>query len=419
MRKSMIMAIVIIWSGTCTLGADGSDVERKEHETPVVAVSPMNDNNTPTYQKCKNAVAILRGSDGSRTVSGTGFLCHMGGKKYLVTNCHVIDCNIPMQAFFQDGRIVRLPARAKVDIAENRDLARFDISTIKEMLDFRDDVYLTLTSAKDVPNIEDEIEFYGNSDGGGVVTVTAGKILAVGNDRIEIDAKIQSGNSGSPLVRVKDGKVVGVTTTSTFNKLEGDLSKVGTRYDPKVSLTREFAVRFTSVNWISFSYGTFVRDAGKRDEVRRFLKLLRKFCFELEFCLDVDNPCRDFSTTDIKNCLSKLAKVDGSLRQSRDKYTMMLENKGVLANKSGGKAGSYSRLDFEIQTKVLKDRTRKCFEMRLATLLSAKRILSELLWKSEDDYYRDGIDQMIREYREKYRLQLKGVNLPGIPDAPR
>ena len=57
--------------------------------------------------------------------------------------------------------------------------------------------------------------------------------------------------------------------------------------------------------------------------------------------------------------------------------------------------------------------------MRLATLLSAKRILSELLWKSEDDFYRDGIDQMIREYKEKYRLQLKGVNLPGIPDAPR
>lgn len=191
MKKSMIMAIVIIWSGTCTLGADEADAERKERETPVVVVSPMNDNNTPTYQKCKNAVAILRGSDGVRTVSGTGFLCYMGGKKYLVTNCHVIDCNIPMQAFFQDGRIVRLPARAKVDIAENRDLARFDISTIKEMLDFRDDVYLTLTSAKDVPNIEDEIEFYENSDGGGVITVTAGKILAVGNDRIEIDAKFR------------------------------------------------------------------------------------------------------------------------------------------------------------------------------------------------------------------------------------
>ena len=393
-----------------------------------VVVNENNDKNTLTYQKCKNAVATLRGTSKEWKTSGTGFLCEMDGKKYLVTNCHVIDHNIFMQVFFQDGRTYKLPDSAMVEIAANRDLARFDLINIKEMVTVKEGEYLSLALDQDVPDIGDEIEFYGNADGKDVITVTAGKILAVGLEAVEIDAKIQGGNSGSPLVRVKDGKVIGVTTFSTFNK-SNDLSKVGTRYDPNVTRTREFAVRFTAVRWAPpVRYGEFVRDAKRRKEIKLFLGLLEGFCFgNMEFCLDKDLPNYRFVVCrDIKDSLNKLAKVDGSLRESRDRFDKMVlrNDENIRRQKGTGSIDSYSVLDFENQIKVIKMRTHKCFEARLDLLRHAKYIVQRALRKSDDshklldDFLKCSTDEMIRSYQDKYRLQLMGSDLPNIPLVP-
>ena len=400
--------------------------EQKEIKEAVEKNSSVNDKETPTYHKCKNAIAILRGarrlaSGETEIISGTGFLCKIGEKKYLVTNRHVIDNSIFMQVYFQNGKTFKLPRFTIVDIAANRDMARFDLSTIKGLPKFNDDDLLDIALDEDTPNIGDAIEFYGNSEGENVVTVTVGKVLAVGHDEIEINAKIQGGNSGSPLVRVSDGKVIGVTTRSKFNEIGKDLSKVGTRYDPKVSLTREFAVRFTGVKWESIGYDAVVRGAKVREEVRRHLQLVHEFCFDLKFCLDRDLPDHKFGACpELKGILRNLAKTDGELRESRDRFEKMRLRNGEISRHGRGEGalGSYSRLDFENQIAMIRTRTRACFKARLDMLYSTEILIGKVLWKEEESFYKHLINRMLRDYQDKFRYQLQGSNLPDIPSVP-
>ncbi len=386
-----------------------------------------NDAETPTYKKSKNAVVILRGTVYSygttKSVHGTGFLSKMGDKKYLVTNFHVIDCHAAMQVLFQDGKSFKIPRHAMVDVARNRDLARIDLSGIAEASKFNDDTYLQVVSDKDVPDIGSKVEFYGNADGKDVVTVTVGKVMAVANEYIEIDAPIQGGNSGSPLIRTDDGMVVGVTTRTAFNQLNNDPSKIGTRYDPKIKPTREFAERFAGVRWMSLGYEAIVRGAKNREEVRRFLGLLYKFCFATEFCLYRDMPeyLSQFEMPALRKRLKNLAQEDELLRKSRDTFEKMcIKNTEEERHSLGrGTLGSYSRLDFENQIKLMRSRTVKCYEIRGNILSEMEDIIRNvLLWQHEVDFYAYEVNYMFRHYRDKYRFQLRGNNLPGIPSVP-
>ena len=135
---------------------------------------------------------------------------------------------------------------------------------------------------------------------------------------------------------------------------------------------------------------------------------------------------RFFVCRDIKDGLNKLAKVDGSLRESRDRFDKMVlrNDENIRRRKGTGGIDSYSVLDFENQIKVIKMRTHKCFEARLDLLRHAKYIVQRALRKSDDshklldDFLKCSIDEMIRSYQDKYRLQLMGSDLPNIPPVP-
>jgi hypothetical protein len=58
----------------------------------------------------------------------------------------------------------------------------------------------------------DKVTIPGNSEGHGVVTQTHGELLAIGGQRVETDCPVYSGNSGSPIIHRKSGKVIGVLT---------------------------------------------------------------------------------------------------------------------------------------------------------------------------------------------------------------
>ena len=106
-------------------------------------LSSSNDINTVTYQKCKDMVAIIKAEFDGNVYNGTGFLCSMDGKKYLVTNRHVVNVPKNVQVCFQDGRMFALPNNTPVEVALNRDLVRFEIPTATKYLE----------TVSDVPNI--------------------------------------------------------------------------------------------------------------------------------------------------------------------------------------------------------------------------------------------------------------------------
>ena len=74
---------------------------------------------------------------------------------------------------------------------------------------------LELDQSRISVKIGDAIVVLGNSGGGGVVTKLEGKLVGIGPDRIEVSAEFIPGNSGSPIIHVPTGKVIGIATYLT------------------------------------------------------------------------------------------------------------------------------------------------------------------------------------------------------------
>ena len=400
-RVSVVRRLVIALLVMDALFWNRAVYAQSHRRTTVPAIT--NDVNSITYQKCRDKVAVLSGPAGK----GTGFLCQMDGRKWLVTNSHVADQDGNIKVSFLDGRTFKISNNTPMEEDENRDLVRFEMPDAKDVLQI----------AEDVPDIGTPIEFYGNADGGDVITMTAGKILSVGLDKIEIDAKIQRGNSGSPLVRVCDGKVIGVTTCSKPNTAD-DPSKIGTRFDPTVSATREFAVRFTGVKWLPTKYENFLYKISARNEVFRFKRLVEIFCFNDEdLVLEYKLPNINFKNVpSLKRCLLPVSKEDMKLRRLRDKFNMMCEKSKEVER---GRIESYSFLDFENSIKSIKRQTVACYQVRGRMMRDFARIVGLIdLQENDKDFMLKVLDEYIRKYEDNHRQHLKGFDLPNIPENP-
>ena len=108
---------------------------------------------------------------------GSGFLLRQEGKKYLVTNLHVIKDATRVAAYFYGGAQLSL---GQLFIDAENDLARFEVETDKH----------GFAPCDGEPTIGDEIFIYGDSQGAGVLTEIKGHIIGVGPLDLEIDAPI-------------------------------------------------------------------------------------------------------------------------------------------------------------------------------------------------------------------------------------
>jgi predicted subunit of tRNA(5-methylaminomethyl-2-thiouridylate) methyltransferase len=158
-----------------------------------------------------DALVIVKGTEGA----GSGFICSAGNSAMLFTNTHVIADLTDPAVTRMDGAIVS-PGAAEV--AVGRDIARLALSQppahpLEVISDFGNNV-----------RIGDEVVVLGNSGGGGVVTKIEGKIAGIGPDRIEVSAEFIPGNSGSPIIHVKTGQVIGIATylTKRYEEFSSD-----------------------------------------------------------------------------------------------------------------------------------------------------------------------------------------------------
>ncbi|MBP1846142.1 serine protease Do [Rhizobium petrolearium] len=137
---------------------------------------------------------------------GSGFIITADG--YIVTNNHVIDNATSIKVTLDDG--TELPAKL-VGADPKSDLAVIKINAAKPLA-------TVAWGDSDRLNAGDQILAIGNPFGIGT-TVTAGIVSARGRDLhsgpyddfIQIDAPINHGNSGGPLVDLQ-GKVIGINT---------------------------------------------------------------------------------------------------------------------------------------------------------------------------------------------------------------
>jgi serine protease Do len=176
-----------------------------DETSPFGENSPFNDQFKQFFGQRGMPMPQQRQSQRSQAL-GSGFVISSDG--YIVTNNHVIDNAIDIKVTLDDG--TELPAKLigadpKSDLAVLKIEAKTPLATVS-------------WGDSDKLKLGDQILAIGNPFGIGT-TVTAGIVSARGRDLhsgpyddfIQIDAPINHGNSGGPLVN-SDGSVVGVNT---------------------------------------------------------------------------------------------------------------------------------------------------------------------------------------------------------------
>ncbi|MEO0794880.1 MAG: serine protease [Verrucomicrobiota bacterium] len=188
---------------------------------------------TPDQMK---AIVVIEGDQGV----GTGFFCNIRGKNFIVTNQHVISGHRRLNIRTVDGEPVEA---GEIYGAIGHDIAIISVAGSKG----------ELAAAADVSSdteIGDRVVVPGNKLGGGVVTQVDGRVLGVGPDRVEIDARFVPGNSGSPIINLDTGEVIGVATYVRKDMPENfaEAANIDDEVVEDGAIIRWFGYRIDSVN---------------------------------------------------------------------------------------------------------------------------------------------------------------------------
>jgi len=196
-----------------------------------------------------------------KSALGSGFIAEMKGRKVLISNAHVV-AHVKNPAFeLLDRTAVRVGVAS---VAKGHDLAAFVVIEGGTGIP-------TSTAVDTEARIGDAVIVLGNTTGGGVVNPLHGELLGIGPDRIEISAAFERGNSGSPIVHLRSGKVIGVAAYA-----KSDTLLLG---DEKL---RRFGFRLDSVKaWELIQWPRFYSEADSAEKIenatREFAELLSEF----------------------------------------------------------------------------------------------------------------------------------------------
>jgi len=178
----------------------------------------------------KKAIVIIKGKSGS----GTGFITIFQGKKVIITNNHVIKGNDRLTFLTQSGKELKVK---HLFIPKDRDLAIFE-------LDDKSITPLQIESKVGELKSSTQVVVYGNSLGASVITTVKGTLQGTGPRDIETNAGFVNGNSGSPIIDLSTGKVIGVATYMTYRSS-------WTTYGTKFKI-RRFGTRIDNITWDDF-----------------------------------------------------------------------------------------------------------------------------------------------------------------------
>ncbi|MEA3209916.1 MAG: serine protease Do [Chthoniobacter sp.] len=212
-------------------------------------------------QRYHEALVVVKDNDSA----GSGFICRTGGKARLFTNIHVLAGMKQPQFTELDGTRIK-PGAAEAAVGHD---------VVQLALDSPPAIPLeALSSLESSVKIGDDIVVLGNSGGGGVVTKLEGKLLGIGPDRIEVSAEFIPGNSGSPIIHVATGRVIGIATylTRRYEQFAGN------------SVVRRFGYRLDTVSkWEPVNWPVFKAEADRLEQISAltqdvfdFLAALRK-----------------------------------------------------------------------------------------------------------------------------------------------
>lgn len=203
-------------------GTPTSDI--KSADSPAVEAKPS-PSETIGEEVKKRAIAstvVIRTDTGG----GSGFVVEDQGRKFIITNQHVLLGATKDEIEITTTEGAKLLPVA-LQIVPDLDLARVEVSQAPPSLSLAAEA-----------NMDEVAATVGNSLDAGVITLNAGAIKGIGAGEVEVDCEVVPGQSGGPLINAA-GEVIGVTTYILY--ADEDRATEDTRYAQK----RYFTVRLT------------------------------------------------------------------------------------------------------------------------------------------------------------------------------
>ncbi len=214
-------------------------------------------------KKSSGSLVFVSGTSGA----GSGFIGRLRGTTFLFTNAHVA-AGVRGAGFKTlEGTQVQLGTPA---IAAGHDIFLTALPPGNPAIEI-------MVGVDQNAAIGDAVVVLGNAEGGGVINTIVGKIVGIGPDRVEVDAPFQPGNSGSPIIHLKSGKVIGVATYLTIKKYDAATKEVLAK-----PVVRRFGYRLDSVKkWEPVNWPAFYAQAGEMEKIEQLTADLEKFLIDI------------------------------------------------------------------------------------------------------------------------------------------
>ena len=184
--------------------------------------------------------------------AGSGFACMFGTQKFVFTNQHVVAGHPGVKLTLLDQSLIKVGQAAG---AVGHDILSLQLLSDTKTMDMMFEVEKNAA-------IGDEVVVLGNPEGARVIKPLVGKLVGIGPNLIEVSAEFVPGNSGSPIVHLKSGKVIGVATYLTMRDMDG----LSGRAAPKV---RRFGYRLDSAKqWQPIAWPAYNEEYATIERIR-------------------------------------------------------------------------------------------------------------------------------------------------------
>ena len=225
----------------------------------------------------RDGLVLIEGQAGE----GSGFIVRIKERICLLSNAHVV-AGIKNPVF-------KLLDRTPVKVGAGSVAVGHDIFALS-----------VVAGGTPIPKVDsvdketaigDPVVVLGNAEGAGVINTLTGKLVGIGPDRIEVDAPFVPGNSGSPIIHLPSGKVIGIATYLIMK-----------RTGPKEEVVRRFGYRLDSVTqWQLIEWNRFFAESdavkGVEKTTHELIQLLGGF--------GRDAAAFPYETPAIRNALAK------------------------------------------------------------------------------------------------------------------
>lgn len=249
------------------------------------------------------ALVIITGTHST----GSGFLAEIRGRRFLVTNAHVVAGAGALTCRTVEGETLTLPNYCF--LSDDRDLALIPVQ------EGEGEYLQVMENIGKATQIGDPITVFGNEAGALVATELRGRVRGIGPQQVEIDAKIIEGNSGSPVIADATNQVVGVVAYYIEYEIpeadriqdegeESDEASTEEESEDSILVRRRFAERIDNAEaWSKVTFSSLDREQEAFDEYRELVIGIAQIASEISRNKRI--PRAGFESDELENLTRK------------------------------------------------------------------------------------------------------------------